>query len=283
MPARNGLPSATRLAVLCALLAPGSAHAVGFEILSPHRAAYEVRLLKATERSGIEAMSGRIVYEITGNECEGLTIRYRFVTNITSSDSTYQTDQQISTFESPDGKEFTFLTKTFVDQRPESTVRGNAVRTPAGLKVALAEPAERSLDLPDGIFMSSHLIDVIEKAKAGESLVRAQVFDGSEGADEVVLSSTFVGAAKLTEKPLEGETPEALDKLKGLKAWPVTISYFEGDPGKSAEVVPSYEASFLLYPNGVSRHLVMRYPDYSLVGELTSLEMLNAVPCAAKQ
>ncbi len=281
MPAGNGLFSATALA-LCAFIAPKVAHAVGFEILAPHRAAYEVRLLKATERSGIGAMSGRIVYEITGNECEGLTIRYRFVTNITSTDSTYQTDQQISTFESPDGKEFTFLTKTFVDQRPETTVRGNAVRTPGGLKVSLAEPAERSLELPDGVFMSSHLIDVIERARAGESLVRAPVFDGSEGADEVVLSSTFVGPAKTILQPLEGEKPEALESLKGQEAWPVTISYFEGDPGKSAEVVPSYEASFLLYSNGISRHLVMRYPDYSLVGELSSLELLKATPCVDK-
>jgi hypothetical protein len=259
-----------------------AAQAAGFEILVPHRAAYDVRLKDSTERSGIEAMTGRIVYEITGNECEGVTIRYRFVTNITSPDTTYQTDQQVSTFESPDGKEFTFLTKTFVDRKPENEVRGSAVRTAQGLKVELAAPQARQLALPDGIFMSSHMINVIEKARAGETLVRAPVFDGSEGADEVVLSSTFVGSARMLETPVDGETAEAIKPLAGMEAWPVTISYFDSEANNSAEQVPSYEASFLLYPNGVSRRLVMRYPDYSLTGELSSLEMLAATPCSKK-
>lgn len=283
MPSTRGcLPLACVFALFLGALSQPAA-AAGFEILRAHRAVYDVRLVNATDRSGIKAVSGRIVYEITGNECEGLTIRYRFVTNITSSDDPFQTDQQISTFESPDGKEFTFLTKTFVDKQPESTVRGNAVRTPAGLKVALAEPAERSLDLRDGVFMSSHLIDVIERAAKGETLIRAPVFDGSEGADEVVMSSTFVGASREFASLGEGEKDAAIAQLAGMAAWPVTISYFEGDPGKTAEALPSYEASFLLYANGVSRRLVMRYPDYALAGELTSLEMLKQQPCVANQ
>ena len=115
-------------------------------------------------------MSGHIVYEVTGNECDGMTIRYRFVTNIATAESNYQTDQQTSTFESPDGKEFTFLTKTFVDQRAEATVRGNALRTPSGLKVSLAEPKQRTIDLPDAAFISTHLVTVIERPARARSL-----------------------------------------------------------------------------------------------------------------
>jgi hypothetical protein len=263
--------------------APVPANATGFEILAPHRAIYEVRLRESSDRSGIEGMNGRIVYEITGNECDGLTMRYRFVTNITTADTSYQTDQQTSTFESPDGKEFTFLTKTFVDQRPESVVRGNATITQQGLTVSLAEPAQRDLVLPEAYFISTHLIKVIEAARAGEKFIRAPIFDGSENADEIVMSSTVVGDPAKFPDVGDGEAPEAVAKLGEMEAWPVTISYFEGDPGKTGESLPSYEASFLLYPNGVSRRLVMRYPDYSLEGKLSSFELLENTPCTQKQ
>jgi hypothetical protein len=266
-----------------ALQAVAPAGATGFEILAPHRAIYEVRLRESSDRSGIEGMNGRIVYEITGNECEGLTMRYRFVTNITTSETTYQTDQQTSTFESPDGKEFTFLTKTFVDQRPESVVRGNATRTAQGLTVSLAEPAQRDVILPEAYFISTHLIKVIEQARAGEKFIRAPIFDGSENADEVVMSSTVIGDPAKFPEAGEGESPEAVAKLADIEAWPVTISYFEGKPDKTGESLPSYEASFLLYPNGVSRRLVMRYPDYSLEGRLSTFELLDHTPCTQKQ
>jgi hypothetical protein len=277
-----------KAAIVSSILSTGvlpmqPAAAAGFEILAPHRAIYDVRLREASDRSGIEAMSGRIVYEITGNACDGLTMRYRFVTNITTAEATYQTDQQTSTFESPDGKEFTFLTKTFVDQRPESVVRGNALRTAQGLTVSLAEPAERKLALPEAYFISTHLVTVIESARAGEKFVRAPIFDGSQDADEIVTSSTVIGEARRFPETFKDESKEAVAQLSELEAWPVTISYFEGDPGNTGEALPSYEASFLLYANGVSRRLVMRYPDYSMQGELTQLEMLEPTPCTPEK
>ncbi|MCB1428136.1 MAG: DUF1849 family protein, partial [Nitratireductor sp.] len=108
-------------AMACAL-SPTRSAATGFEILAPHRAVYDLKLDNASERSGIDSVVGRIVYEVTGNECDGMSVRYRFVTNISTGSESYKTDQQTSTFESPDGREFTFLTKSFVDERPESVV-----------------------------------------------------------------------------------------------------------------------------------------------------------------
>ena len=254
--------------------------AAGFEILAPHRAVYDLKLKQASDRSGIEAMTGRIVYELTGNECDGLSVRYRFVTTIATSSESYRTDQQTATFESPDGREFTFLTKSLVDDRLESTVKGRAVRKEAGTTVDLAQPETRQLELEPSVFISTHLVDVITAALRGESLVRRDIFDGSDGADEVVSSSTFIGEAKAVGATFDGESPEAVARIDNREAWPVTVSYFDKTVGATAESIPLYEASFLLYPNGISRRLIMRYPDYSLEGELTSLEMLERQPCA---
>jgi len=269
------VPSAVALFAIAA----GPSAAAGFEILAPHRAVYDLKLKQSSERSGIQQMEGRIVYEMTGNACDGLSVRYRFVTSITTSEDSYQTDQQTSTFESPDGQEFTFLTKSFVDTRLESTVKGTAIRTTDGVKVDLAEPQSRQLDMPPAIFISTHLVDMINAAQAGEQLIKRDIFDGSDDADEVVASSTFIGAEKIENEPIAGETAGAIAPLKDMKAWPVNVSYFSKDLGASAEAVPLYEASFMLYANGVSRELTMRYPDYSLTGHLTSLEMLPVEAC----
>lgn len=253
--------------------------AISVLALAPHRAVYDMKLKEATDRSGIQAMSGRIVYEITGNECDGLTVRYRFVTSIATSAESWRTDQQTSTFESPDGKEFTFHTKSLVGDQVESVVKGSAARGQGGVSVDLAEPARRHLDLPPAVFISSHLVEVLQAAERGETVVKRDVFDGSDEADEVVASSTFIGASKLPQGVFEGETAASVAPLDGSKAWPVTVSYFEKSGAASAETTPMYQASFLLYPNGISRRLVMRYPDYSLTGNLSSLEMLAKEPC----
>ncbi|MCG6858177.1 MAG: cell envelope integrity EipB family protein [Salaquimonas sp.] len=270
-------------APLLAILAATPAMASGFGMLAPHRAVYDLTLKEASDRSGIEAMTGRIVYELTGNECDGISVRYRFVTKITTTDESYQTDQQTSTFESPNGLEFNFLTKSYVDKQLESTVKGTATRTKDGVKVVLSDPKRRELDLPPAVFISTHLIDIINAAENGEQLLKRDVFDGSDNADEVVASSTFIGAGKVVSELLEGETAEALKPIKDQESWPVTISYFEKGLGHTAEQVPVYEASFLLYGNGISRKLVMRYPDYALKGDLISLEMLEKTPCKPAQ
>lgn len=265
-----------------ALLTPSLAQAAGFEILAPHRAVYDVKLEKAEDRSGIVAMNGRIVYEVKGNECDGLATRFRFVTNVDTGSDTYLTDQQTSTHESADGKEFSFLTKSFVNEAADQVVRGNATRDDGKLEVNLASPAKRDIALEDAIFVSSHLVSVIEKAKQGETFISHDVFDGSGSADKIVSSTSVIGKARLVDGELEGEELKLPGRLDGENAWPVTISYFDNDPDNTSESLPVYEASFLLYDNGVTRNLTMRYPDYSLKASLNNIEFFETAPCELK-
>ena len=41
---------------------------------------------KASDRSGITGISGRMVYEFNGSACEGYTVKFRFVTQIDTRD-----------------------------------------------------------------------------------------------------------------------------------------------------------------------------------------------------
>lgn len=256
-----------------------SAHAAGFEILKPHRAVYDVKLDDAEERSGIKGMTGRIVYEVSGNECEGISVRYRFVTKINTGRDTFVTDQQTSTYESPDGKEFSFQTKSFVNDTPDQKVIGSAERTAEGIEVRLGQGEKREFELEDAIFTSTHLIRVLNAAREGTVFLRHDIFDGSGDADKTLSSASVIGKPKKLDEVLDDETSEAIKGLRDRQAWPVTMSYFDKNLGNTAEATPIYEASFYLYGDGVTRQLNMRYQDYSLLASLTEFEYFDEKPC----
>jgi hypothetical protein len=70
--------------------------------------------------------------------------------------------------------------------------------------------------------------------------------------------------------------------LAKLTRWPVTISYFEKKDERAeqrGEQTPIYSIGFELYENGISRALVLDYSDFTISGEMTSLELKGAKPC----
>ena len=255
------------------------ANAIGFEILTPHRAVYEIKLKEAEERSGIKGMSGRIVYEVQGNECEGISVKYRFVTKIQTDRAQFVTDQQTATYESADGNEFSFQTKSFVNEQADQVVQGNAVRGDDAISVDIAKPQERKVELDNANFVSSHLIKIMESAKAGENFLSQELYDGSGDADTLLSSASVIGKLRELNEVFAGENKEAADQLAGQKAWPITLSYFTAIDKGSGEGKPIYTASFMLLENGITRKLQMRYPDYVLDAALTDLELIQSKPC----
>src|SRR5690606_38468814 len=126
----------TRFAFYAVLLSAGSSMAPAFAVpmLQPHRAVYDLSLDKASDRSGITGISGRMVYEFNGSACDGYTVNFRFVTQIATTDSTRLTDQQTTTYEDAGGKTFSFVTKSFVDQALDKEVKGTATRQAKGVE-----------------------------------------------------------------------------------------------------------------------------------------------------
>lgn len=253
--------------------------AADFNDLQSHRAVYEVSLESAEDRSGIIGAKGRIVFMLEGNACEGISTSYRFVTQLRTQRDSFVTDQQTASHESGDGKELSFSTKSFVNEQPDQNVSGSATREGGGLTVALKGKNARELELEDAVFSSTHMIRVLKAAQAGERFLAADIFDGIGDADEVVKTAAIIGEAKEVDGALEDESPEAVTIFEGRKAWPITISYFKKDVGNSAETLPFYEASYLLYDDGVVRDLLMRFEDYALKANLSSIQLINTEAC----
>ena len=252
------------------------ANASALNGLVAHQAVYEVELMNSSDRSGISSMNGRIVYEITGSICEGFAVTFRFVSRINTGKKSFVTDQRTTTYEDGAGKNFRFLTKTYVNEQFEKEVRGKALRTENGTDVSIVKPDTRELQLGNAIFMTDHLAKVIEKALVGESFFTADVYDGSDNGDELMATTTIIGKKKIY-KPKDETT--GFTPLNDLPNWPVSISYFSMENEKRGESIPIYQVSFDLFESGISSDLKMHYEDYTLKGILSSVKLLPVSKC----
>ena len=257
-----------------------STRAIGFEVIKPHRAVYDIKLLKSSERSGIRRMEGRMVFEVRGNECDGITLKYRFLTKVSTARDQYLSDQHTSTFETADGREFTFLSKSFLNEQLETTTKGVAKHTSKGISVALESPVQKDVNFSNAQFLTSYLVKLIELAKSGEHFMRDDLYDGSEGGDKIISTSTVISKLKSVADSKDEFGGSVSGHLKDIDAWHVSMSYFDKHIGASAEHTPMFESSFLLFANGVSSDMVMQYPDYTLSGTLSELEMFKEESCA---
>ena len=264
-----------RLACFAIVLSPVLASSAGVAAAVPlaqHRAVYDLKLSEASGSSGITGISGRMVYEIRGSACEGYTVRFRYVTQADTRDASQVTDQQTTTFEDADGKSFSFATKSYTDQNLDKELRGNATREPDGVKIQIDKPETKSIELEPTQFPTQHLVDLISRAKTGETFYETSIFDGSEDADKAMTTTVIVGRQSNTSNG--DPEAKALDGLSGEKFWPVDIAYFD-EATEGGEDTPEYRISFKLYENGLTRDLEMDYGDFVIQGQLVDLAVFE--------
>jgi hypothetical protein len=271
---------AVALAAGTVTVLPGVASAVPANVpnLISHRAVYDLELKDASDRSGIEGMTGRMVYEFTGSACKGYKTDFRFVTQINTGDAVRLTDQQTTTFEDAASKKFTFETKSFTDDKLDKEVTGSAADADGTMTIDLTKPDARKIDLAAGEFPTEHMFQVIENAKLGKRIFESRVFDGSDDGDQSLITSTLVGKQ---QPPIDGDADAGkAGEFAKTPFWPVTIAYYNDKTGTDA--LPIYRMSFKLYENGITRDLTMDYGDFVLTGKLAKLDILQPENCENK-
>ena len=53
-------------------------------LLAPHRAVYDLKLSKSHGSRGVQAVRGRILYDFSGNACDGYDLQFRQVSELDS-------------------------------------------------------------------------------------------------------------------------------------------------------------------------------------------------------
>lgn len=257
------------------------AHAAAEAVdLAAHRAIYDLKLADARGKRPIRSVRGRILYDFSGNSCEGYALQFRQVSELDSGEGrTALSDLRATTWEEGEAKSFRFNSQSFTDERATEGVDGRAERSAAGMKVALTKPGRKTYDIDvNPSFPTQHMRQIIEAARAGKTVFETPVYDGSETGEKVYDTLTVIGRPiePGANKPADAAGAQAA--LAAMKRWPVRISYF--DRGKTGgESTPVYAISFELYENGISRHLLLDYNDFTISGEMTSLEMHAQKPC----
>jgi len=256
------------------LLAPAWAQTATTPIhLAPHRAVYDLSLLRSGGTKGVESARGRIAMEFGGDACEGYTVKYRQVTVLDSSDAGSRTlDTQSATFETGDGLSMRFKTTSTVQGLVRDGVDGDAQLRPDGsLDVRFKQPRDDTFSATgQPLFPTEHMKRLIEMARKGERTYSARVYDGSDDGKKVFETLSLIGNRIETGAGEGVEEPARQEALAKMPRWPMTISYFE--EGK-ADREPAYTISFELYENGIARALKINYGEFALKGDLKSLEI----------
>jgi hypothetical protein len=248
--------------------------------LASHQAIYDLTLGETRGSSSINAIRGRIVYSFSGTACEGYALQFRQVTEINTDSGANVSDLRSATFEDDAGKTFRFNSQNFLNEKLDLAIDGQAARAETGaVSVDLKKPAEKTFEIPQGVlFPTAQIKAIVDAAMNGSSVFESQVYDGSDGGDKFYNTLAVIGKPIDPSKPREGAI-EARKELADVARWPVTISYFDPTKVTVGEQTPVYSVTFELYANGISSAVKLDYGDFTLTGEMSSLELLPQTPC----
>ncbi len=251
--------------------------------LSPHRAVYDISLDHASVGSGISDMSGRMVYELSGNACDGYTQNMRFVTKITDRNGVMQiNDLRSSSWEGGMAERLRFHLSQYRNDRLTDSTEGSASRgkgKKGAVDVQLEKPHRKGFAIENDVyFPMQHSIALIQAAKKGKSHLTARVYDGSEKGEKVYWASAYIGKQLPSHMKLVTAKVNKVLSAQSISAWPVSISFFEPG-GEHTDAVPAYELSFRFMENGISTRLHIDYGDFAVRGELRELSLLAQADC----
>ncbi len=248
--------------------------------LASHRAVYELKLAHARGNSSAVSARGRILYDFSGNACDGYVLQFRQVSELDNGEGKVTlSDLRSTTWEDEAATRFIFRSQNYLNETLIDTVDGQADRLADKVAVSLSNPTAKKFNLARAVaFPTDHMRRIIEAAREEKSLLEAAVYDGSDKGDKLYNTLTVIGHAIASDDRAPDDAAAGQPALAGLKRWPVTVSYFDS-AAKTVDQPPIYAIRFELYENGVSRSLVLDYNDFAISGELSSIEVRETKPC----
>jgi hypothetical protein len=271
----------TGVAVLTASLDARLATALtpAVELIS-HRAVYDLKLASTRGKSSLGSARGRILYDFSGNACDGYALQFRQVSELDNGEGKVTlSDLRSTTWEDAGAKKFVYKSENHVNQKLIDSVEGEAERQSDKVAVSLYRPIEKKFDLDAGVtFPTDHMRLIIEAARSDKTILELPIYDGSEKGEKVYHTLSVIGRAIAPNERVPTDVAAGLPALANLRRWPVTVSYFDRT-AVGGDQAPVYSIKFEVYDNGISRALMLDYNDFAISGELTSLEIRESKPC----
>ena len=279
------MPIAAAVLVLAVLLVAAPLSSRGALAAEPqvefasHRAVYELKLAHSRGNSSTIAARGRILYDFSGNSCDGYALLFRQVSELDNGEGKVTlSDLRSTSWEEGTANRLVFKSQNYLNENLLDTVDGEARRAGEKVQVSLTKPEERKFEIePTVAFPTDHMRRIIAAARQEKSILELPVYDGSEKGDKVFNTLSVIGRAIAPSERVPTDAAAGKAELAQMKRWPVTVSYFNKDA--KTDQPPVYAIKFKLYENGISRALVLDYNDFAISGELTSLDLRESKPC----
>jgi hypothetical protein len=275
------LVSCIALAALMSIEAPSGVRAQqSIPDFVAHRAVYDLKLAYSRGSSSSMSARGRILYDFSGNSCEGYALHFRQVSELDNGEGKVTlSDLRSTTWEDAPASKFIFKSQNYLNEEMIDAVDGEAERLADKVRVTLAKPVEKNFDLDRTIaFPTDHMRRILEAARAGQPLFEAPVYDGSEKGEKVYQTLSVIGRALGPDERTPEDAAANKEALRTLRRWPVTVSYFDR-AARNSDQPPLYSIKFELYENGISRALMLDYNEFVISGDLTSLDIRTAQSC----
>ena len=240
----------------------------------PHRATYDMKLSTAKRSSGVVEVRGVMIME-TIDACDAWESKQRIQLTFLRNDSEeFTTDSTFASFEQKGGGMLQFSVRNAQNGEPDDELRGTAEMMPgAAGKAQFSLPERRQFDLPMGtLFPVSHLSQLIDDAKAGETVKSYSVFDGARLDGAFKVNAVMARLTRPTGPAPRGDV--AL--LRGQPGWAVRLAFFAAN---EREGQPEYEVAMDLYANGIARAMVLDYGDLAIDAKLQRIEALPRPKC----
>jgi hypothetical protein len=281
----RAMPIAAAVLVLAVLLVATPLSSRGALAAEPqvefasHRAVYELKLAHSRGNSSTIAARGRILYDFSGNSCDGYALLFRQVSELDNGEGKVTlSDLRSTSWEEGTANRLVFKSQNYLNENLLDTVDGEARRAGEKVQVSLTKPEERKFEIePTVAFPTDHMRRIIAAARQEKTILELPVYDGSEKGDKVFNTLSVIGRAIAPSERVPTDAAAGKVELAQMKRWPVTVSYFNRDA--KTDQPPVYAIKFELYENGISRALVLDYNDFAISGELTSLDLRESKPC----
>lgn len=276
MPVSKLIKSLLVFGIACTWADAAAARPDGREMLTPHKALYEIRMRTKKSSTQIVNISGQMLYEWQPG-CDAWISDHRFRLRYDYIDSPPLTIlSDFSTYETYDGQELAFTSRRKRNGETFQELRGHVIHDDNGGRRAIyTMPDEQTIALPEeAMFPMSHTLAVIEHAMSGSRFFNAVIFDGSDDDGPVEVNAFIARPASESDIP---ETGDDVDRsLLSLPAWHTRMAFF---PIGDISPDPDYEMNAILHANGVISDMYVEYRDFSVRQNLVALEPVDYTPC----